>query len=167
MELKFTNSTGSLSRCRVGTCRCAELDGRKGVRSTSGPNPARIREDLGRSMTVVKGFARDAPCHLGRFRSFSQGVGVAPTEYATRWRMTLAKELLRKGIATDEIAWRAGYGSASTFSATFRRIPQRARSRSGAVHEVDRRQLDRCSRQSRNLRAVRRRQKLACLCAWA
>jgi AraC-like DNA-binding protein len=40
-------------------------------------------------------------------------------EYATGWRMALAKELLRKDVAKAEIAQRVGYGYASAFSVAF------------------------------------------------
>ena len=45
-----------------------------------------------------------------------------PMEYLLAWRMSIAKDLLRRndfGIA--EIAQRVGYGSASTFSTAFSR----------------------------------------------
>lgn len=42
-------------------------------------------------------------------------------EYATGWRMALAKEFLRQDVATAEIAQRVGYGSVSAFSVAFSR----------------------------------------------
>ncbi len=55
------------------------------------------------------------------FDRFRKEVGVAPMEYATCWRMALAKEFLRQDVATAEIAQRVGYGSASAFSVAFSR----------------------------------------------
>jgi AraC-like DNA-binding protein len=56
------------------------------------------------------------------FDRFALSVGVRPMEYLLGWRMAVAKDLLRGGnIALDEVARRVGYGSASTFSAAFRR----------------------------------------------
>ncbi|MEZ4255630.1 MAG: helix-turn-helix transcriptional regulator [Polyangiales bacterium] len=49
-------------------------------------------------------------------------VGVAPMEYLTSWRMTVARDLLRQqGRPIAEVAERVGYASASTFSTAFRR----------------------------------------------
>jgi len=56
------------------------------------------------------------------FERFSRAVGVTPMEYLLRWRMAMAKNLLRRkegGVA--EVAERVGYGSASAFSVAFTR----------------------------------------------
>ena len=85
------------------------------------PTLRRIHEDPGRNMTV-EGLAQDAAMSRSTFfERFRREVGVAPMEYATGWRMALAKELLRKDVATAEIAQRVGYGSASAFSVAFSR----------------------------------------------
>lgn len=56
------------------------------------------------------------------FERFRGEVGVAPMEYVVGWRMTLAKDLLRRGrITVAEAAERVGYGSASAFSTAFAR----------------------------------------------
>lgn len=52
---------------------------------------------------------------------FHREVEVAPMEYATRWRIALSEELLRKDVTTAGIAQRVGYGAASAFSAAFTR----------------------------------------------
>lgn len=81
----------------------------------------RIHADPGRSMTV-EALVQDAAMSRSTFFDrFRREVGVAPMEYATGWRMALAKELLRKDVATVEIAQRVGYGSASAFSVAFTR----------------------------------------------
>ena len=96
------------------------------------PTLRRIHADPGRSMTV-EALAQDAAMSRSTFFDrFRREVGVAPMEYATAWRMALAKELLRKDVATADIAQRVGYGSASAFSAAFTRHvgkPPRAYSR--------------------------------------
>ncbi len=85
------------------------------------PTLRRIHADPGRSMTVET-LARDAAMSRSTFFDrFRREVGVAPMEYATGWRMALAKEFLRKDVATAEIAQRVGYGSASAFSVAFSR----------------------------------------------
>lgn len=56
------------------------------------------------------------------FDRFVRTVGMPPMEYLQSWRMSLAKDLLRRkagGLA--EIAARVGYGSASAFSTAFAR----------------------------------------------
>jgi AraC-like DNA-binding protein len=56
------------------------------------------------------------------FDRFSRVMGVPPMEYLLRWRMALAKDLLRhRKAGLSEIAERVGYGSASTFSTAFSR----------------------------------------------
>ena len=85
------------------------------------PTLRQIHADPGRSMTVET-LARDAAMSRSTFFDrFRREVGVAPMEYATGWRMALAKALLREDVATAEIAQRVGYGSASAFSVAFSR----------------------------------------------
>jgi AraC-like DNA-binding protein len=56
------------------------------------------------------------------FDRFARTVGVPPMEYLQGWRMSLAKDLLRrKAGGLTEIAARVGYGSASAFSTAFAR----------------------------------------------
>jgi AraC-like DNA-binding protein len=85
------------------------------------PSLRRIHEDPGRVVTVET-LAKDAAMSRSTFFDrFRREVGVAPMEYATGWRMAIAKELLRKDVATTEIAQRVGYGSTSAFSVAFSR----------------------------------------------
>lgn len=56
------------------------------------------------------------------FDRFSRTVGLPPMEYLLRWRMTVAKDLLRKGeLRMAEVAAKVGYGSSSAFSTAFSR----------------------------------------------
>lgn len=100
------------------------------------PTLRRIHADPGRSMSV-EALAQDAAMSRSTFFDrFRREVGVAPMEYATGWRMALAKQLLRQDIATAEIAQRVGYGSASAFSVAFTRYvgkPPRAYSRNATA----------------------------------
>lgn len=85
------------------------------------PTLRRIHADPGRSVTMET-LARDASMSRSTFfERFRREVGVAPMEYATGWRMSLAKDFIRKGVAIAEIAQRIGYGSASAFSVAFNR----------------------------------------------
>lgn len=96
----------------------------------------RIHADPGRNMTVET-LARDAAMSRSTFFDrFRREVGVAPMEYATGWRMALAKELLREDVAMAEVAQRVGYGSTSAFSVAFSRhvgVPPGAYSRASAA----------------------------------
>ncbi|MBY5393291.1 AraC family transcriptional regulator [Rhizobium leguminosarum] len=85
------------------------------------PTLRRIHADPGRGITV-ESLAQDAAMSRSSFfERFRREVGVAPMEYATGWRMAMAKELLRTDIAVAEVAERVGYGSASAFSVAFTR----------------------------------------------
>jgi AraC-like DNA-binding protein len=56
------------------------------------------------------------------FERFARTVGVPPMEYLLGWRISLAKDLLRRGAGRiEEIALSVGYGSASAFSTAFAR----------------------------------------------
>jgi len=72
---------------------------------------------------TVAELAREAALSRSAFFDrFARTVGVPPMEYLQGWRMSLAKDLLRRkagGLA--EIASQVGYGSASAFSTAFAR----------------------------------------------
>lgn len=72
--------------------------------------------------TVVE-LAREAGLSRSTFfERFRREVGVAPMEYLLAWRMTLAKDLLRREKGSvAKVAERVGYSSASTFSVAFSR----------------------------------------------
>ena len=53
---------------------------------------------------------------------FRARVGRTPMDYLTRWRMTLARELLAKGKPVKIVAGRVGYDSAAAFSRVFARV---------------------------------------------
>lgn len=70
------------------------------------------------------------------FERFTRTLGQAPMEYLLAWRMTVAKDLLRRGeLGISELAERVGYGSASAFSTAFSRhvgLPPGRYARAGA-----------------------------------
>lgn len=81
----------------------------------------RIHEDPARSIGA-ESLAREAAMSRSTFYArFQRETGVTPMDYVTRWRMALAKQLLRQKVATAEIAERVGYGSVSAFSTAFSR----------------------------------------------
>jgi AraC-like DNA-binding protein len=72
---------------------------------------------------TVGGLAKRAGMSRSAFASrFGATVGCAPKEYLSRWRMSLARDILsheRKSL--DELAGEIGYESASAFSTAFRK----------------------------------------------
>jgi AraC-like DNA-binding protein len=52
---------------------------------------------------------------------FTAVVGVSPLRYLTRWRLTIAADLLRMGtLKVTDVAYGAGYGSEAAFSRAFK-----------------------------------------------
>ena len=77
---------------------------------------------LARSWTMAQLAKTAALSRSAFFARFSRIVGLPPMEYLLAWRMTVAKDLLRRqGVGLAEVAERVGYGSASTFSTAFNR----------------------------------------------
>lgn len=55
--------------------------------------------------------------------SFKSQVGTAPLEYLIEWRMSLARDALRRDTRSiSELAFATGYASESAFSTAFRRV---------------------------------------------
>lgn len=55
--------------------------------------------------------------------TFKSQVGTAPLEYLIEWRMSLARDALRRGTRSiSELAFATGYESESAFSTAFRRV---------------------------------------------
>ena len=81
-----------------------------------------IHRDPARSWTVAAMAQLSALSRTAFFQRFSRTVGVLPMEYLLRWRMALAKDLLRRlDLGLTEVADRTGYQSASAFSTAFSR----------------------------------------------
>jgi AraC-like DNA-binding protein len=82
----------------------------------------RMHQSMTHPWTIAELAKEAALSRSAFFERFSRAVGVAPMEYLLRWRMALAKNLLRqKDCSVAEIAERVGYGSASAFSVAFTR----------------------------------------------
>lgn len=81
-----------------------------------------IHSDVKHGWTVVE-LAKRAGMSRSAFSArFVSTVGCAPVEYLSRWRMNLAKDVLRRGgKSLDNLAAEIGYESASAFSTAFRR----------------------------------------------
>lgn len=81
-----------------------------------------MHEEPARPWTVAELASRAALSRSAFFARFNRAVGLPPMEYLLTWRMSLAKDLLRKKQRNvAEIAARVGYGSASAFSVAFAR----------------------------------------------
>lgn len=81
-----------------------------------------IHRDPARSWTVAAMAQLSALSRTAFFQRFARTVGVLPMEYLLRWRMALAKDLLkRQNLGLTEVADRTGYQSASAFSTAFSR----------------------------------------------
>jgi AraC-like DNA-binding protein len=82
----------------------------------------RMHEDPSKPWTVAQLATEAALSRSTFFERFNRTVGVAPIEYLHGWRMTLAKDLLRRERRTvTEVAKHVGYSTASTFSVAFTR----------------------------------------------
>jgi AraC-like DNA-binding protein len=81
-----------------------------------------IHEDAGHPWSVpelaeISGLSRAAFA-----RAFRDGLGQTPMQYLTDWRMTLARDYLRRGeVGLAKMANLIGYGSPYAFAAAFRR----------------------------------------------
>lgn len=81
-----------------------------------------IHRDPSRSWTVSALAQLSALSRTAFFQRFARTVGALPMEYLLRWRMALAKDLLRRqDLGLTEVANRTGYQSASAFSTAFSR----------------------------------------------
>lgn len=81
-----------------------------------------IHGEPARAWTVAALAKEAALSRSAFFNRFARIVGASPMEYLQGWRMSLAKDMLRRRAGKlDEIAERVGYGSASAFSTAFAR----------------------------------------------
>jgi AraC-like DNA-binding protein len=91
-----------------------------------------LQNQPARDWTVATLAAEVGVSRAALARRFNEHVGEPPIAYLTRWRLTLAADLLREPDATvGSVARRVGYASPFTFSTAFKRhhgvSPQRHR----------------------------------------
>lgn len=81
-----------------------------------------MHADVARPWTVAE-LARSGGMSRAVFAErFMRKVGVPPMEYLLQWRMSVARDLLRRqSLPLTEVAEAVGYGSASAFSTAFTR----------------------------------------------
>ncbi|MEU8238122.1 AraC family transcriptional regulator [Actinoplanes missouriensis] len=64
--------------------------------------------------------AREARMSRSAFAAhFKEVIGSTPGQYLTQWRLTIAQERLRTGVAVSTVATELGYANASSFSRVF------------------------------------------------
>jgi AraC-like DNA-binding protein len=81
----------------------------------------RMHEQPSAPWTVAELAREAAMSRSAFFARFSRLLGVTPMDYLLRWRIALAKCLLRDGASVSDVAARVGYSSASAFSVAFTR----------------------------------------------
>jgi AraC-like DNA-binding protein len=87
-----------------------------------GPAMSAMHEHAAHPWTVPELAAVSGLSRAAFARSFQQALGQAPMQYLTDWRMTLARDHLRRGELTlTQIAAQTGYASPYAFAAAFRR----------------------------------------------
>lgn len=81
-----------------------------------------VHDDVARRWTIEE-LANQVGMSRAAFASrFTQVLGIPPMEYVLRWRMALAKDMIRHdGLSLGEVAHSIGYQSASAFSTAFSR----------------------------------------------
>ena len=81
-----------------------------------------IHADVRKNWTVVDLAKMAGMSRSGFAARFGEVLGCAPIEYLARWRMSIAKDALTRGVKSlDRIADKIGYESASAFSTAFRK----------------------------------------------
>lgn len=102
---------------------------------------------IGRTMRLLHGDVsrrwtiQELASHVGMSRTsfaerFRKSVGMAPLEYLTQWRMTVARKTLRHDDANlAVIAEKIGYDSETSFSAAFKRMFGQSPGRYRMLHQ--------------------------------
>jgi AraC-like DNA-binding protein len=87
-----------------------------------GPALRRLHADPQRAWTVAALAAEAGLSRAAFARRFTELTGHAPLTYATRWRMVLAQDALRRpGATLASVAHEVGYGSEFAFANAFKR----------------------------------------------
>ncbi len=118
----------------------AERNGPSWFAAASEPELSRVlgvmHTDYGRRWTLDELAATVGMSRSKLAAQFKTAVGIAPMEYLCRWRMEIARDLLRNGgTSLSEVSRRVGYESESAFSSAFLRVTN---SRPGSVQRKNR-----------------------------
>lgn len=86
------------------------------------PAMQQMHGQIARPWTMAQLAKKAALSRSAFFERFVRTVGLPPMEYLLAWRMSVAKDLLRRhDFGLGEVAEHVGYSSASTFSTAFSR----------------------------------------------
>jgi AraC-like DNA-binding protein len=87
-----------------------------------GPAVLAIHDDPARDWTVSQLAQCSGLSRAAFARRFNEAVGEAPLNYVTRWRMTIAADLLGRGGRIAEVAHSVGYDNEFAFAKAFKRV---------------------------------------------
>lgn len=87
-----------------------------------GPAVRALHDEPAHAWTVAALAKRSGMSRAAFARRFSRAVGEAPLNYLTRWRMTLASDLLAKGERIARVAHQVGYENEFAFAKAFKRV---------------------------------------------
>jgi AraC-like DNA-binding protein len=87
-----------------------------------GPAVRAIHDEPARAWTVVSLAQRSGLSRAPFARRFRQAVGEPPLAYVTRWRMTVAADLLDQGEFIAHVAHKVGYDNEFAFAKAFKRV---------------------------------------------
>jgi AraC-like DNA-binding protein len=87
-----------------------------------GPAVQAIHENPAYPWTVQTLARRAGLSRAALARRFSEALGESPLAYVTRWRMTIAVELLEQGERIASVAHQVGYGNEFAFAKAFKRV---------------------------------------------
>lgn len=107
-----------------------------------GPALRAMHADLGHRWTLSELASVSSMSRSGFAAAFKAQVGVAPMSYLIEWRMSLARDALRRDSQSiSELAYATGYESESAFSTAFRRVvgmsPRKFRDSAKAASRCD------------------------------
>jgi AraC-like DNA-binding protein len=87
-----------------------------------GPAVRAVHDDPRHAWTVAALAQRSGVSRAPFARRFREAVGEPPLAYVTRWRMTLAAEMLEKGERVARAAQEVGYENEFAFAKAFKRL---------------------------------------------
>lgn len=100
-----------------------------------GPAVRAVHDDPAYSWTVGALAQRSGLSRAAFARRFRRAVGEPPLTYVTRWRMTVAADLLEQGERIVDVAHKVGYDNEFAFAKAFKRVrgvaPGQLRRRAG------------------------------------
>jgi AraC-like DNA-binding protein len=88
----------------------------------AGPAVRAVHDDPAHGWTVAALAQRSGLSRAPFARRFRQAVGEPPLAYVTRWRMTVAADLLEQGERIAKVAHQVGYDNEFAFAKAFKRV---------------------------------------------